>query len=309
MPNIINPEQASFPAWQARRLSPRLVAYLREPGREAAASRVRAELQILNDREGALHLFEQQLYAAEVHLSSLYSDEAAAKAPVGRKPDAVQIQRIEQQIVEAKDEISRLRPRRSAFSTLALETRYNACTKLIVGALSGGAPLRFLKPAPAARGTTLEGTREKIAQLQADLRTVADAPLPASWAKDRVKKFIEELAAPINVRPAVEAGEAPYLPLIHVTSQVAIPHALGVLVWVMKDRIIELVNREIDEIADDKHALTFEQRAKRTAEIKRDILAAERLEAQIEGEAMQAGEVPELRHDANPRAILNVEAA
>ena len=307
MPNVINPEQTAFPAWQARRLSPRLVAYLREPGREAAASRVRAELQILNDREGALHLFEQQLYAAEVHLSSLYADEAAAKAPVGRKPDPDQIQRIEQQIVEATDEITRLRPRRSAFSTLALETRYNACTKVIVGALSGGAPLRFLKPAPAPRGATIETAREKIAQLQADLRTVADAPLPASWAKDRVKKFIEELAAPINVRPTVEAGEAPYLPLIHVSSQLAVPHAMAVLAWVMKDRIIELVNRDIDEIADDKHALTFEQRAKRTAEIKRSILDTERIEAALEWEALQAGEVPEFRHDANPHAILGCE--
>ena len=125
MPNIVDPQQQSFPAWQARRLGARVAQYLSPPGRDAeaeasrrlrevASRRLRAELQLLNDLEGKLHLFEQQLYAAELHLSSLYSDESAAKAPVGRKPDIAQIQKIEQQIAEAKDEVARLRPRRGS---------------------------------------------------------------------------------------------------------------------------------------------------------------------------------------------------
>jgi hypothetical protein len=303
---VIDPQQVSFPAWQARRLGSHVAEFLRRPECSAAASRVRAELQILNDREGAAHLFEQQLYAAQQHLSTLYSDEASAKAPVGRRPDVDQIRRIERQIVEAKEEIARLRPRRETFTTLALETRHNAVIKLIVGALSGGPRLTFISPPSIPKGATLETVREKLLQLNADLKAVSDAPYPPDHVRAKVAKFIQDNARAINVRAAIEGDERPYLPLMTLTSEITIPNAFGVLLWVLGDRIRELLDEQIEEMTDP-NALSPEQRVARTTAIKKEILSTERIETAVEWTMMEAGEIPEFRRDANPRAILGVE--
>jgi hypothetical protein len=307
VPNVLDPSTITFPPFQGQVLNRRVSEALRQPGAGAAAARVKAELELLNDRAAAAHSFEQRVYGASTRLETLYQDEAAARASVGRKPDPDQIERIEEALVEAKAELNRLRARRGEFTTGALETRHNAIVRLIVTSLSGGGRLRFLPPASVPRGTTLEGTREKISQLTADLKQVSDAPFPGDYVKARVARFIDKLAAPISITRALEYDEAPHLPMIALSSEQMIPNAHGILIWMMKDQILERLNREIDE-CDDPKALDPAQRVKLTAEIKSDILAAERLEAQIEWEAMQAGEVPAFRHDANPRAILGVEA-
>jgi hypothetical protein len=309
VPNVLDPSTITFPPFQGQVLNRRVSEALRQPGAEAAAARVKAELELLNDRAAAAHSFEQRVYGASTRLETLYQDEAAAKSSVGRKPDPDRIKRIDEALVEAKAELNRLRARRGEFTTGALETRHNAIVRLIVTSLSGGAKLRFLPPASVPRGTTLETVREKISQLTADLKQVSDAPFTAEYVKTRVARFLDKLAAPISITRALEYDEAPHLPMIALSSEQMIPNAHGILIWMIKDQILERLNREIDECADPKNSLTPDQRVKLTAEIKKEILAAERVEAAVEWEAMQAGEVPAFRHDANPRAILNVEAA
>ena len=308
MPLTLNPEQVAFPAFQARLFDSRIGEYLRAPGREAAARRLRHEFSLLTDREAAAHVLEQQIFAADLRLSTLYADQSAARSPSsGRKADPKTVERIENEIAAMRDELSRLRARRASISTRALELRYLAGRKLVLQALSGGSRLKFLPPPSVPKGATLDKVRETIAQLSADLKAVADAPYPASFVRERAAKFIGELARPINVRPAFEGGDI-YLPLMAVTAEQTVPDALGVLVWAIgPSRIMELVNKEIDECADEKHALSPDQRAARTAKIKTDILAAERIEAVIEWEMLQEGSQPSLRAEADPRAILGVE--
>jgi hypothetical protein len=309
VPTVINPEQTSFPAYQSRRLGSRVAEYLRRPECEAAGRRLRREFEILTDREAAVHIADQQVYAAELSLSTLYADEAAAKAPVGRKPDPDQVARLEQAIVEAKDELSRLRARRPSISTGALEARHAACSKLILSSLNGGARLKFISSPSVPRGTTLEGTREKLLQLHADLKAVSDAPFPADHVRAKVAKFLADKSRPINVRMAIEGDEAPYLPLMTLTSEITIPNAFGILLWVLGPRIKELLDEQIEDMSDPKNALSPEQRVARTAAIKKEILSTERIEVAVEWQMLEAGEIPEFRRDANPRAILNVEAA
>jgi len=307
VPLTISPDTVTFPAYQARLFDSRLAEYLREPGREAAARRLRCEFQLLSDREAAAHVLEQQIFAADLRLSSLYADESAARTPIGRKPDPQTIKRIENEIAAMRDEVSRLRARRSSISTRSLELRFNACRTLVIRSLSGGARLKFLPPASIPRGATLDTVREKIAQLQADLKAVDDAPYPAGFVREKAARFIEQLARPINVRDAIENGEEPYLPLMALSEHITAPDALGILVWALGPRIMELVNKEIAECSDEKHALSPEQRVARTAKIKTDLLAAERVEALIEWEALQEGANLPLRAEADPRAIIGVE--
>ena len=223
--------------------------YLREPGREAAARRLRHEFSLLTDREAAAHVLEQQIFAADLRLSTLYADQSAAPV-AGRKPDSQTLRRIENEIAAMKDELSRLRARRSSISTRALELRHLAVRKLILSGIGGGARLKFISPASVPKGTTLEKVRGQIAELHADARAVADAPVPADHAKARAAAFIDALTRPINVRPALESDGDIYLPLIGLSDQQHIPDALGVLLWALGPRIKELVNAEIEECAD-----------------------------------------------------------
>jgi hypothetical protein len=303
----LNPEQVTFPPFQPRLFDSRVAQALREPGREQAARRLRHEFQLLGDREAAAHVLEQQIFGADLRLSTLYADQSAARMAVGRKPDPQTLQRIENEIAAMRDELSRLRARRPSNSTHALEVRYTACRKLILSGIGGGARLKFIPPPSIPRGTTLETVREKLQQLSADLKSVSDAPFPASFARAKAERLIDELARPLNVRPALEADGDIYLPTIHVSEQHQIPDALGVLLWALGPRIKELAFAEIDACSDEKSALTPEQRAARTAKLRADIFAAERIESAIEWQAMEEGEQPSLRADADPRAILGVE--
>jgi hypothetical protein len=309
VPTVINPDTISFPPFQPRLFDQRIAAYLRAPDREFAERRLRYEFQQLGDREASAHVLEQQIFGADLRLSTLYADQSAARTAVGRKPDPQTLQRIENEIAAMRDELLRLRARRSAISTGALERRYESSRKLILRAVSGGARLKFIAPATVPKGATIESVREKLAQLTADLRAVADAPYPAEFAKAKAGRLIDELARPLNVRPALEADGDIYLPLVHVSEHNQIPDAAGLLFWALGPKIKELAFAEIDACADAKNALTPEERVTRTAAIKKEILATERIEAAIEWEMMQEGNTPSLRPDASPAAILGVDAS
>ncbi len=66
------------------------------------------------------------------------------------------------------------------------------------------------------------------------------------------------------------------------------------------------INAALDEVADDKHALSQPQREQMEAQISGDMLAIERSECALIWHAEAKGEVLDLRGDTTPQPLLGV---
>jgi hypothetical protein len=171
----------------------------------------------------------------------------------------------------------------------------------------------------------IETARADIARIGADIHTTRSASLPAAVVKNRLAQEIEALAARgPNVMPAIEAGLPLQWPMVDVqasvqaitgseTPQIVTGFAshqahdvLGLLAYLFKDQLLEKLSAEVDELADDAGALTPEERAEREAELRAELLAAERLEERLIEIAAAEGRDVMRRPSADARAILGI---
>jgi hypothetical protein len=176
-------------------------------------------------------------------------------------------------------------------------------------------------PPELAKGQTwatfVEAQRDRIASLRADLHEVRSACLPAAVVKAMIRKQIADLAARgrIDVLPSIEIGRAIVWPSTTTIARVAgpagealgpvaTPDVLGLLAWLHGDKLVKLLEGEVDELADDSHALSDDDRSKRERELLSAILEAERIEVA----AVEAADTSEIvmRPDTDPRAALNL---
>ncbi|WP_136626025.1 hypothetical protein [Bradyrhizobium macuxiense] len=165
----------------------------------------------------------------------------------------------------------------------------------------------------------LERLRRRARELQADLARVRAAPWPSGLAKERMRKQIDQLAEagrPI-AHHAIDHGED--IAFATTTYQVPIANvdpsaigfaevrdALALVAWLHRDTLTAALDREIDEVADDKAALTREQRQKAEAQILADVLATEREECALIEAAQDDGITIDYRVDCDPRAVLGI---
>jgi hypothetical protein len=167
---------------------------------------------------------------------------------------------------------------------------------------------------------TVESRRRRGRELQADLAKVRAAPWPSALAKQKMRARIAQLAEagaphasdaidhdePIEFRTGtVQVRIANVDP--SAVGFVALPDTLALIAWLHRDTLIAALDREIDEVADDKAALTLEQRRKAEAEILADMLATEREECALIEIAQTQGTAIDYRTDCDPRAILGIE--
>jgi hypothetical protein len=169
----------------------------------------------------------------------------------------------------------------------------------------------------------IERVRNEIAERRADIHQVRSAPIPSSVAKRMVRAQVERLAesgAP-NVLPVVEiAGRIGWPQRIMrgdflgaaagvaATGRAAVsgPDGLALVAWLFKDRLLEKLESEIDDLASDDAALSDEQRAEREAALLHGILEAERIEEALIEQTELAGQPIARRPDADPRAVLGL---
>jgi hypothetical protein len=86
-----------------------------------------------------------------------------------------------------------------------------------------------------------------------------------------------------------------------------LPDMLALMTWLHRDALIAALDREIDEVADDPNALTAAQRQKAEAEVRADLLAVQRQEAELVWKAQGDGAAVLHRPDIDPRALLGVQ--
>jgi hypothetical protein len=85
-------------------------------------------------------------------------------------------------------------------------------------------------------------------------------------------------------------------------------HAPALLAWLFQNQLIEKLEQEIDELADDDNALTDEQRTQREAALAAELLAAERREEALIVMAEAGGTQIMRRPYPDPRAVLELSS-
>lgn len=176
-------------------------------------------------------------------------------------------------------------------------------------------------------GSALERLRHRLRELDADRHRVESAPLPSALAKVKMRGEIAQLAergAP-DVGALVEVGHAISWPMTVQRLGLAavvgksgdrivgdamdeVTDTMALVAWLHRDALVARLEAEIDAIADDSAALSPEDRERKLAEIAQDRLVTERHEAALV-RGMQGDGLPvEHRADADPRAVLGVEA-
>lgn len=160
----------------------------------------------------------------------------------------------------------------------------------------------------------VERVRRRVRELQADILQVRAAPRPSSVCKKLIREQIEQMAATgrPNVAPVIDNGEPLQFPIALVRFPISstvenMVDVLAIMTWLQKDALVAKLDLEIDELADEKNALTDAQRAEREATLLRDMLANEREEESYIMLAAQHGGVDmPRRDDCDPRAVLEL---
>jgi hypothetical protein len=60
-----------------------------------------------------------------------------------------------------------------------------------------------------------------------------------------------------------------------------VPDVLGLLAWLHRDALVKAVSAEIDNMADDAHALSDTERQKRAAQLRAELLDLQREECEL----------------------------
>lgn len=171
--------------------------------------------------------------------------------------------------------------------------------------------------------TALDRLRLRLRELAADLHRVNSAPYPSAYAKTRVRQMVEMRAqAPdlggliehdAEIRWPVTTVDLPLIAIgqnsspVHGSARGEVIDMLAVLAWFDKPRLLDMLDAEIDDLADDGEAFSHEERQEKLAEIEVDRIAIERQECAVIKHMQREGMAVEFRSDTDPKAVLSVE--
>jgi hypothetical protein len=156
--------------------------------------------------------------------------------------------------------------------------------------------------------------RQKLRDLEAERQVIDTAPLPSSMARELVRKEIDRLAelGRPDVMRTTEIGMPPRFAVSKIMDAAGSPglqqyfDGVSTLCWLFRDQVVEAMDRELAEIADDANALSPSDRQRRLAELELAELSVERLiEATIEAAEAQGIEIKRA-DNASPIAVLNL---
>jgi hypothetical protein len=182
-----------------------------------------------------------------------------------------------------------------------------------------------LPPITPRRGQSaldvLDARREAVARLMADLAAARDAPRTKAEAKAAALAELDALAAqgePDLSRLSHRDGAITWPTTNAGPQTVRIDGAFGVYqppassqvspfdVWLHRDTLAKRLSAAIDAHPEAPGAMSTNTRADAIERLERELLAAERLEAQAVNECAATGAPTSHRHDADPRAVLGL---
>jgi len=239
--------------------------------------------------------------------------------PAGEERDRI-ITRVAGELGAAEAELSRLpelERELAAVSRPITELRRN-----IFGWLGGASrwPRQRIQAGPSQIDvpsgdlrTVIEALRSELAAIQEQLAAIAAAPYPASASKLAATALVDRLAAAgaPNCALAVATGGEPALgrvtyPIVG-TAPLFLQDTAGLVIWALRDLIVDKINHAIDAVAgDDAGALSQVERDRRSAELRERTLKLERVEVAAIEQAEAAGLAINHRVDVDPRAYLGL---
>ena len=242
-----------------------------------------------------------------------------------RSPEVV---RAKARLATAQEKYERLRARLEGASAAVepLGQLEAALIEFIERVLPSGAPPPKASGAPETAkprkeiAAAVAEVREALGLARDELARVLAAPITSTSAKAKIAAEVGALATRgrADASRLVETGAAIIWPEIRrveelfvqgngiiATSNVAINTAdtVGLLAWLFRDRLVEALNAEVDEVADDAGALTDDERAAHAASLRAQILELQRRECDLVD--MSDGAVVH-RADIDPRAFLDL---
>ncbi len=290
--------------------------------------------QRCHDLHGAIPPFEdvQEQSHAKIRHQKRIADLTRPKAQGGfglpELAPQVVVERRELERAEAEfTRLQSLKEIRSARWTVAKQLEVRVSDWLLKGGIPGGCtivpvvgpPLPELLKKGERVGDAVERYRHRLRELAADRHRLKSAPWPSSLTKEKAKAQLErwaEAAAP-DFDSMIEHNTPLTFPMLSLSSLVhgekpalaftQTVDVLGVLCWLFKDQMLAKISAGLDEISDDKAALSQQQREEMEAEISASVLAIERAEvACIWAAEAQNNEILDFRADTSPQAVLGV---
>ena len=163
--------------------------------------------------------------------------------------------------------------------------------------------------------TGIERLRQQAGKIKADLARIYVAPYPSAYCKRRMRETVEAIAQGPNVTNLVERDGNITWPEQSVRAQVfntgqpaiafaEVPATIGLFAWAFKAALIERLEAEIDSKADDKTALSHDERQMREAELASALMEVERDESALVWRAQGQDLPAEHRIDCHVLAVL-----
>lgn len=251
----------------------------------------------------------------------------AAEGGFRLAPEAPQVVSAQRALDRASDEFKRLQERQATRSA-AWQTSSQASAAVetwLRQGIPGNCTLVAVetvlpKPVKGEAGVLdqIEGRRRRVRELAATKHTIESAPRSSAWAKQKVRADIAALAERGAIDPSnvVEHGGELVWPMTRLSSEVyggqerglafaQVPDVLAIIAYLHHDALLAAIDREVMACADDKAALTDDEREVRLAEVMGDLLSVEREECTLIWRAMDEGLPATFRPDCNPLAILS----
>jgi hypothetical protein len=300
---------------------------------DANATKLIAIGQTASDLHGAIPTHEE-IAELRLEVTGLKNRLADLKRPLseGGSPvpaTAWQVADVERRLKRAEKELARLTELKETRTV-----RWNATARLdqansdwVLRGVPANCVIETVEDQPLSEllkkgetiATAVERYRHRRREFAADLHRVRSSPWPSSLTKADAKELVDRLAdaGMPNLDAAIEHGQPISFALMSLRSIVhnagpgavayaETPDVLGLLCWVIRDQLLAKIDAGFDEIADDKSALSQQQREEAEAQIGADMLAAERAECALIWHAEARGEILDFRPDTTPMAALGV---
>ena len=268
----------------------------------AAADKLRALRQRSNDAHAVVPQFEQ---IREASMARVEAEQALKRLTSHPHDGGFNLPEDNRSVIEAQRLLDRATADFKRLTELsevqtaawqATSQAKTACEVYLRDGKPGNTTLEAVEVEPPKlnKGETvvdaIERHRRRVRELRADLHRIESAPYPSSYAKQRMRAQIGQLA---------QRGRAQSPSMKRQTHS-------SLVAWLHRDALIASLDREIASEADDPAALTHEARQQREAEVMGDLLAVERDESALVWRAQSERMPVEHRADISPLALLGL---
>ncbi|WP_338822727.1 hypothetical protein WDM22_02070 [Bradyrhizobium septentrionale] len=297
----------------------------------AAAERLRLQRDRRSEKRDAMipHSALQEAIAERTHAEQHHCRLQAHPQDSGQNlpPSHPSVVAAEREVARTRDNARRLQERseKLAAAWRAASLPLAACEDYLRhGVPSGVQLLDYDGPEPVLlkgeKGSVdaIENRGRRVRELKADLHRIQSAPFPSSYAKQRMREMVEQLAArgTPDVTNLIEHDRNIIWPTLRVQSEVhgaqrslafhEATDVVGLFAAILKPAMISFLDTLVDAEKDDAAALSHEARQQAEAEVMADLLAVERDECALIWAAQAQGLPVEFRADISPIAMLGL---